>query len=52
MIGGLFGQQNQLNNREEVLVLITPTVVRDADALRSVSDEYGERFRALEPMRF
>lgn len=50
VIGGLFGQQKTLNNREEVLVLITPNIVRDANDLRRTSDEYGERFRALKPI--
>ena len=49
IIGGLFGQQNSLNNREEVLVLITPTVVRNPEEVRSLTDEYGSRFKALEP---
>jgi len=51
VVGGLFGSQNQTNNREEVLVLITPTVVRDPSEARKLTDEYGERFRALEPLR-
>ena len=51
VVGGLFGSQNQTNNREEVLVLITPTVVRDPSEARRLTDEYGERFRALDPMR-
>jgi general secretion pathway protein D len=51
VIGALFGQQNQNNNRDEVLVLITPTVVRDPAEARKLTDEYSERFQALEPMR-
>ena len=51
VVGALFGSQNQTNNREEVLVLITPTVVRDPSEARKLTDEYGERFRALEPLR-
>ncbi len=51
VVGALFGRQNQTNNREEVLVLITPTVVRDPSEARKLTDEYGERFRALEPLR-
>jgi general secretion pathway protein D len=51
VIGALFGQQTRLNNRSEVLVLITPTVVRDPGEVRRLTDEYGERFRALEPLR-
>lgn len=51
IIGGLFGTQNVTNNREEVLVLITPTVIRDPAGARQMTDEYGERFRGLEPLR-
>ena len=51
VIGGLFGTQNQTNNRQEVVVLITPTVVRDPAAARRLTDEYGERFRGLDPLR-
>lgn len=51
VIGGLFGAQNQTNNRQEVLVLITPTVIRDPAEARRMTDEYGERFRGLDPLR-
>ncbi|HMB42534.1 MAG TPA: secretin N-terminal domain-containing protein, partial [Luteimonas sp.] len=51
VIGALFGQQNQSNNRSEVVVLITPTVIRDPAEARKLTDEYGEQFRALDPMR-
>lgn len=50
VIGALFGQQSAMDNREEVLVLITPTVVQNAGDLRKASDEYGDRFRALKPI--
>ena len=51
VIGALFGTQDQSNNRQEVLVLITPTVIRDPAEARRLTDEYGERFRGLEPLR-
>ncbi len=51
LIGGLFGSQNTSTNRVEVLVLITPTVVRDPGDARKLTDEYGKRFKALEPLR-
>ncbi len=51
LIGGLFGMQDKHENRQEVLVLITPTVIRDPNEARRFSDEYGERFRGLEPLR-
>jgi general secretion pathway protein D len=51
VIGALFGTKTLHDNRQEILVLITPTVVRDPMEARRMSDEYGERFRALEPLR-
>jgi general secretion pathway protein D len=51
VIGGLFGTQSKNTGREEVLVLITPTVIRDSYDARKLTDEYGSRFKALEPLR-
>ncbi|HTM20735.1 MAG TPA: type II secretion system secretin GspD [Kofleriaceae bacterium] len=51
VIGALFGNQTRNSNRNEVLVLITPRVVRDPNEARALTDEYGQRFRALEPLR-
>jgi general secretion pathway protein D len=34
-----------------VLVLITPTVIRDPSDARKLTDEYGSRFQALDPLR-
>jgi general secretion pathway protein D len=51
VVGALFGQRSVQDNRKEILVLITPTVVRDPTEARRMTDEYGSRFRALEPLR-
>jgi general secretion pathway protein D len=51
VIGGLFGAQNVSDDRQEVLVLITPTVIRNPAEARRFTDEYGERFRGLDPLR-
>jgi general secretion pathway protein D len=50
VIGGLFGQQRSTTTRSEVIVLLTPTLVRDQQGARDLTDEYGRRFRALEPL--
>ena len=50
IIGGLFGQQGSTTTRDELIVLITPTVVRNPQEAREMTDEYGRRFRALEPL--
>jgi len=51
VIGALFGKQNRTNKRSEILVLITPTIIRNPSDARKLTDEYGERFRALDPLR-
>ncbi len=51
VIGALFGQQSRGRSRKEILVLITPTVVSSPSDARKLTDEYGERFRALDPLR-
>ncbi|MDE2408233.1 MAG: type II secretion system secretin GspD [Xanthomonadaceae bacterium] len=50
LIGGLFGQQGTGKTRDELVVLITPTVVRNPLEARNLTDEYGQRFRALDPI--
>ncbi|HZF97681.1 MAG TPA: type II secretion system protein GspD, partial [Pseudoxanthomonas sp.] len=51
VIGGLFGQQGTSKERSEVIVLLTPTLVRDSQEARKLTDDYGQKFRALEPLR-
>lgn len=50
VIGGLFGLQGNTKTRDELVVLITPTVVRNPQEARNLTDEYGRRFRALDPI--
>jgi len=50
VIGGLFGTQRSSTRREETIVLLTPTIVRNPMEARDLTDEYGRRFRALEPL--
>jgi general secretion pathway protein D len=51
VIGGLFGRQTSRTDRNEVIVLLTPKVVRNPQEVRDLTDEYGKRFRAMEPLR-
>jgi general secretion pathway protein D len=51
VIGGLFGTQRSRQARNEVIVLITPTIVRNPQEARDLTDEYGRRFRAMEPLQ-
>ena len=50
IIGGLFGTQRSTTTRNEVIVLLTPTIVRNPQEARDLTDEYGRRFRAMEPL--
>ena len=34
----------------EVIVLLTPSIVRNPQEARDLTDEYGRRFRAMEPL--
>lgn len=50
IIGGLFGRQSSRTARSETIVLLTPTIIRNPQEARDLTDEYGSRFRALEPL--
>lgn len=49
-IGALFGSRNTTNNRSELVILITPTLVSDPSSARKLTEEYGRRFRGLDPL--
>ncbi|MEG0185723.1 MAG: type II secretion system secretin GspD, partial [Stenotrophomonas sp.] len=49
VLGALFGRKTQNTGRSEVIVLLTPTIVRNAQESRTLTDEYSNRFRAMEP---
>src|SRR5690554_6395044 len=50
VIGALFGQQRISNERSEVIILLTPSIVRNPLEARRLTDEYSRRFRAMEPL--
>src|SRR5690606_24911088 len=50
VLGGLFGTQSSITRREETIVLLTPKIIRDPQEARNLTDEYGRRFRALQPL--
>lgn len=50
VVGGLFGRKTQGKTRRETIVLITPTIVRNPQEARDLTDEYSNRFRAMEPL--
>ena len=51
VLGALFGGKNYESDRQELLVMITPVVIRNGDDARRLTDEYSRQFRALEPLR-
>ena len=50
IIGGLFGKKTTGTERSEVIVLLTPTIVSNPQEANDLTDEYGKRYRALEPL--
>lgn len=51
LIGGLFGNTSSNQNREELLVLITPTVIRGgSQEAQALTEEYQRRFQGLDAL--
>lgn len=51
LFGALFGAKNDTQSRTELLVLITPRVVRNQREAREVTNELRDRMRFVEPLR-
>lgn len=49
-LGGLFGRQTNSKDRTEVVLLITPTIIRNQQELRDFTDDYTRGFRSMEPI--
>ena len=50
VLGGLFGNQTRGWERQELLVMITPTVIENVQDAREVTDDYKARFKGLRPL--
>jgi general secretion pathway protein D len=50
LLGRLFGTSNRDTLRQELLVMIKPTVIENADQARDLTDEYRQRFQGLAPL--
>ncbi|MGA7297815.1 MAG: type II secretion system secretin GspD [Rhodanobacteraceae bacterium] len=50
-LGRLFGSTSRNNDRTELLVLITPRVIRNSQEAAKVTREYQDRFESLKPLR-
>lgn len=51
LLGALFGGKTRDKARQELLVMLTPVVIRNGDDASRLTDEYSQQFRALEPLR-
>jgi len=50
VVGALFGSKTLGSNRQELLVMITPRVIRDPTEAKRITEEYKTRFRGLQPL--
>ena len=50
VVGRLFGTTTRNHNRTELIVLITPHVIGDAEKARQITDEYQTKFESLRPI--
>ncbi len=51
LLGRLFGNTNRDGTRQELLVLIKPTVIGSANEARSLTEEYKQRFKGMRPLQ-
>ena len=51
ILGRLFGTTNRNRNRTELIVLITPRVIRSSEEARQITDDYQQGFESLKPLR-
>jgi general secretion pathway protein D len=52
VVGNLFKQKDDAIKRTELLIIITPRVVRDVNQMRGITDEFRDRLNlALRPQR-
>lgn len=49
VLGNLFGGSNTINDRTELIIFITPRVIRNGEDARAVSEELRSRLRSLRP---
>ncbi|MEP6897976.1 MAG: secretin N-terminal domain-containing protein, partial [Rhodanobacter sp.] len=51
VLGRLFGTTERKRDRTELIVLITPRVIRGAEDARQITDDYQGKFESLAPLR-
>ena len=50
VLGHLFGTTTRNHDRKELIVLITPRVIGNAEQAREITDEYQTKFESLKPI--
>jgi general secretion pathway protein D len=50
-LGRLFGSTSRSRNRTELIVLITPRVIRGGEDAKQITDDYQSKFESLAPLR-
>ncbi|MDD3444791.1 MAG: secretin N-terminal domain-containing protein, partial [Zavarzinia sp.] len=51
VIGGLFGTKSRTHKRTELLILLTPRVIRNPADARRVTDDLREKIQNMEPLK-
>ncbi len=51
ILGRLFGTTKRSRDRTELIVLITPRVIRSSEEARQITDDYQRGFESLKPLR-
>jgi general secretion pathway protein D len=51
ILGRLFGTTSRNRDRTELIVLITPRVIRNSEEARQITDDYQKGFESLKPLR-
>lgn len=51
ILGKLFGSTSKNRNRTELIVLITPRVIKNSEEARTMTEEYQNKFESLAPLR-
>jgi len=51
LLGGLFGSRNRTNERTELILLLTPTVIENPEQAKQLTKEYANQFKGLKPLK-
>lgn len=51
LLGNMFGSKTDDSARTELLVLITPTVIENAQQAKQLTKEYAKQFKGLKPLK-